>query len=271
MDGGPVLGAAARSLWEGILRWAFPDECRGCGVPLGASPTLCPTCWAGIQTWGRLQDTSISAPEEPDAAMEARAATLYDGAVRGAILAMKMEGRPRLCRPLANLIANITPPLYQWDDYIALIPIPSHRVRRAERGFNQTELLAKWLSPQVGLPVRASWLKRVKATRPLSGLEGGMEARRDEVRDAFRSGPIPEEQQGSSALLVDDILTTGATTTEAARGLIAAGLGRVDVICVARSLPDDGADDGADEGADEWAEDLDDDASEEFDHADDAA
>lgn len=243
MSSASVLRAALGALGEGVLRWAFPDECRQCETPLGASRTLCPDCWAGIQTWGRMQDPSL----DPEASTEARAATRYHGAAREAILAMKMDARPGLCRPLANLIADITPPLYKWDEYVALVPIPSHRVRRAERGFSQTDLLAKWLSPRVGLPARPGWLRRVKATRPLSRLEGGPEARREEVRDAFRCGVIPDDFHGRAALLVDDIVTTGATTSEAARALMAAGLGRVDVICVARALPDDfdDADDAA--------------------------
>ncbi|MBT3270654.1 ComF family protein [Candidatus Poribacteria bacterium] len=195
--------------------------------------------------WDRRQDATL----DGEAPMEARAATRYSGATRDAILAMKGEARLGLCRRLADLIADISPALYDWDEYAALIPIPSHRVRRAERGFSQTELLAKRLSRRVGLPVQTRWLRRVKATRPLRLLEGRHE-RSAEVRDAFRCRAIPKERHGSAALLLDDIVTTGATTMEARSALIDAGLGRVDVICVARALGSpDGSFDDTDDAA----------------------
>ncbi len=181
--------------------------------------------------------------------MATRAATRYMGAAREAILAMKLDARPGLSRRLAHLIADITPTLYDWREYSALIPIPSHRVRRAERGFSQTQLLAKWLGRRVGLPVQSSWLRRVKATTPLSRLEGP-DARRLEVEGAFRCARIPEAWEDKPALLLDDIVTTGATTAEAARVLREAGLTYVDVVCVARTIPDppDVDDDLADTG-----------------------
>jgi predicted amidophosphoribosyltransferase len=169
--------------------------------------------------------------------MATRAATRYKGAAREAILAMKLDARPVLSRRLAHLIADITPALYDWREYSALIPIPSHRVRRAERGFSQTELLAKWLGRRVGLPVQSRWLRRVKATRPLSRLEGP-DARLLEVQGAFRCARIPNAWGDKPALLLDDIVTTGATTAEAAHVLSRAGLTRVDVVGVARTIPE---------------------------------
>jgi ComF family protein len=227
------LRSSLALLGSGALHWAFPDACRNCEAPLGFSPTLCPSCWRGIQTWGRMQDGVL----DPASPMATRAATRYKGAAREAILAMKLEARPRLSRRLAHLIADIAPALYDWSEYGALIPIPSHRVRRAERGFSQTELLAKWLGSRVGLPVQSNWLRRVKATKPLSRLEGPA-ARRIEVQGAFRCARIPDTWGDRPALLLDDIVTTGATTAEAARVLGEAGMTRVDVVCVARTVPD---------------------------------
>ena len=68
------------TLAEGALHWAFPDECRHCGTPLGASPTLCSDCWDSIPMWGRLQDATLEGAGQ----MEARAATRYSGAAREA-------------------------------------------------------------------------------------------------------------------------------------------------------------------------------------------
>jgi ComF family protein len=169
-----------------------------------------------------------------------RAATLHDGAVREAIHALKYSARPGLAAPLAELILSVDPPLFRWQEYQALVPIPLHRVREAERGFNQAGRIARALSKSLGVPVQGGWLRRTRATPPLAG-PGGYEERALKVRGAFRAR-LPPDAAGCSVLLVDDVLTTGATTSEAARVLVEARAGRVDAVAVARALPANGSD-----------------------------
>jgi ComF family protein len=149
---------------------------------------------------------------------------------RDAIHALKFRGRRALARPLAKLIVE------QWGaaldaDVAALVPVPLARGRQAERGFNQAALLAERLAAALGVPARPRWLARVRATAPQSDL--GAAERRANVRGAFVAHPAVA---GRHVVVVDDVLTTGATVAECARALKAAGAARVGVLAVARVL-----------------------------------
>jgi ComF family protein len=112
-----------------------------------------------------------------------------------------------------------------------VVPVPLHPARLAERGFNQAELLAAACAPRWRLPVLGRALVRVRPTRPQTDLDA--EARRVNVRDAFRA-PRPAGVRDRRLLLVDDVLTTGATAAAAARALRAAGARAVGVLTLAR-------------------------------------
>jgi ComF family protein len=186
-----------------------PGCCARCGAAGAAGP--CARCAA-----------------EPPAWDWARAAAEYEGVARDAIHAFKFDGKTALARPLAALVAE------QWgvavgSDVAALVPVPLARGRRRERGFNQAALLAGRLGARLGVPVRAGWLARVRATRPQSDL--GAAERRANVRGAFAA---PATVAGRHVVVVDDVLTTGATAAECARALRLAGAARVGVLTVAR-------------------------------------
>jgi ComF family protein len=149
--------------------------------------------------------------------------------IRDAIHAFKFGGRQALARPLAALLTEgsgrpVLPP-----DVAALVPVPLARARRRERGFNQAALLAERLGAALGVPVRARWLARVQATQPQTEL--GAAERRANVRGAFAADAAVA---GRHVIVVDDVLTTGATAAECARVLRAAGALRVGVLTVAR-------------------------------------
>jgi ComF family protein len=112
-----------------------------------------------------------------------------------------------------------------------VIPVPLSRGRRRERGFNQAELVARAVAREAGLPLRARVLKKTKERPPQAGLSAA--ARRTNVQSAYRAR-LPRSLQGKTLLLVDDVLTTGATAEAAARALLAAGAGAVDVLTLAR-------------------------------------
>ncbi len=113
----------------------------------------------------------------------------------------------------------------------ALVPVPLGRPRQRERGFNQAALLAERLAPALGVAVRPRWLARVRDTQPQSDL--GAAERHANVRGAFAARA---EVAGHHVVVVDDVLTTGATVAECARALRAAGAARVGVVAVARVL-----------------------------------
>jgi ComF family protein len=228
------------------LDLVFPALCPVCGATLAAGrrDPLCGPCWAAIPTLGEPCCARCGAPEptgdagapracgpctiEPPPWDWARAAADYTGVVRDAIHAFKFERRRALARPLAALV------LAQWGGILrtgvsALVPVPATRAREAERGFNQAALLAERVAVDVDVPVRARWLARVRATRAQSDL--GAAERRANVRGAFAAAPAAA---GRHVVVVDDVLTTGATAAECARALRAAGAARVGVLTVAR-------------------------------------
>ena len=142
------------------------------------------------------------------------------------------SGRPELSRPLAALAADAL--LAAAADVDALVPVPVHARRRRERGFSQAErLLAAARGFVHGLPrIDARSLVRVRATVDQAGLSRA--ERQRNVRDAF-AVVAPGAVAGASLLLVDDVMTTGATADAAARALLAAGARRVEVFALARA------------------------------------
>jgi ComF family protein len=213
---GTALAAGRRDplcgvCWHAIPRLAAPC-CERCGVPFAAGgPGLCGACAVDPPPWDW-----------------ARAGAEYDGVVRDAIHALKFEGKRALARPLADLV------LAQWGGSIpsgvaGLVPVPLAAGREQERGFNQAELLAERLATGLAVAVRPHWLARVRATQAQSDL--GAVERRANVRGAFSAHPAAA---GRDVIVIDDVLTTGATAGECARALRAAGAARVGVLTVAR-------------------------------------
>jgi ComF family protein len=197
--------------------------CDGCGIPLdgacapgasGRGPEICPAC--------RVD------PPEFD---RARGAGLYAGPLRRALHALKFRGRRSLGRPLADLICEQCLPVLRAGGEV-LVPVPLARARLRERGFNQAEVIAERLGATLDLPVRHRWLARVRDTAPQTDLAAA--ARIANVDGAFVAR---RAVAGRHVILVDDVLTTGATSRACARALRAAGASRVDVVTAARVAP----------------------------------
>jgi ComF family protein len=151
--------------------------------------------------------------------------------VREALHAFKFRGKRALARPLGDLLAEEGARLVPTEAVDCLLPVPLHPRREAERGFNQSTLLARRLGWRWGIPVVEEALRRTVATRPQTEL-GGDERRRN-VSGAFvlrQPGAVADRR----TLLIDDILTTGATVSECARVLLTGGAAAVGVLTVAR-------------------------------------
>ncbi len=162
----------------------------------------------------------------------ARAATLYEagGPIRQAILLFKHGRRVSLAPHLGRLMAEAADGLFDPRQFDLLIPVPLHPRRERERGFNQAALLAKELGRRWSLRVNRRVLRRMRATEAQSG---GREAREANVRDAFVVAQ-PDQVEGQSLLVIDDVLTSGATVNECTHALLAAGAAEVAVYTLAR-------------------------------------
>jgi len=214
----PLCGAC----WDRIAR-ITPPCCDRCGLPWPASARL------SLSVTATGPPVCDACQVEPPGWDWARAGAEYEGVVRDAIHALKFRGKRALARPLAQLIGEQWPPLAR--DVAALVPVPLGRPRERERGFNQAALVAERLAPDLGVAVRPRWLARLRDTQPQSDLGAG--ERRANVRGAFEARA---EVAGRHVVVVDDVMTTGATLAECARALRAAGAARIGVVAVARVL-----------------------------------
>jgi ComF family protein len=152
----------------------------------------------------------------------------YDGALRKLIHEFKYSGLPQLASKLGPLMSAAMPREQRFD---LIVPMPLHWRKRLERGFNQSELLAKVLSKRTGIPV-VNALRRRKSTPPQAGLTRAQ--RRLNVAGAFEADQR-ERIDGRHVLLIDDVLTTGATASACAAVLKRAGARRVTLLTLARA------------------------------------
>jgi ComF family protein len=237
----------ARSLLTGFADLVWPRACRVCDMRLGANapsdflcetclPELladplpaCPRCAATVGPHVDLADGCLTCR---NAAFHFSAAVRlgpYDGRLATAVLRMKSEEYEPLAEELGRQFAMRHRLELLSGKPVAVVPVPLHWRRRWSRGYNQSEAIARGLAADLGLPCRPRWLARVRATptqRALSATE-----RKENVRGAFRAGR--GVATGARLLLIDDVLTTGATADAASTALRAAGVAQVTVAVLA--------------------------------------
>lgn len=208
-----------RECWNAIER-IDPPCCATCGLPL-------PSFEPAASTIPLRCHACVTAPPPFD---YGRAAGAYAGPLREALHALKFGGNRALAGPLSALVLEQCGALL-GPHVDAFVPVPLAHARERERGFNQAALLAAHLAAASGLPSKPAWLSRSRGTRPQTELTAG--ERRANVTAAFVAS---RRVSGAHVVLVDDIVTTGATAAECARTLRAAGARAVGVIAVARVL-----------------------------------
>jgi len=237
-----ALGRVARVALNAVL----PPRCLACGEPVADPGTLCAPCWSGLSFIAPPVCAACGYPfayEEAAGALcgacsrerpayhRARAALIYDQASRGLILALKHGDRTDSAPSLARWIGGAARELLGAADMIA--PVPLHRWRLLARRYNQSALLAHALARGTGLPCVADLLVRRRRTPSQGGLTARQ--RRDNVRGAFAVHPARADAlAGKRVVLVDDVLTTGATAESCARALVRGGAAAVEVATLAR-------------------------------------
>jgi ComF family protein len=222
----------------------FPPQCMACRTPVG-QPGLCATCWSavtfldgpGCRCCGlpfpvalEGENSCAACLAQPPAFDAARAILAYDDASKGAILALKHADRLELVPNFARWLARTGMPLVEGCDLV--VPVPLHRWRLWQRRYNQAAELARALSRLTGLSCDTTALTRSRATAS-QGAMASAKARRRNVQRAFQV-PVPAKVAGKGVLLLDDVLTTGATAEACARALKRAGAARVFVLALAR-------------------------------------
>lgn len=230
-----------------VVDMVFPPRCPLCGAGLAAQDGLCAACWNDLVIPGEPAcascqrpivtdmgtDTTICAPcmTSPPRHDGIAAATLYNDASRRLVLSLKHGGKIALAPMMARLMAARLPADVGADWLI--VPVPLHRWRLWRRGYNQSALLAREIGRiRIGA-IGVDTLKRHKATPSLGGL--GRKARQRALSGAIEISPIWQGRlKGANVLLVDDVLTSGATSNACVSALKRAGAARVIVTCFAR-------------------------------------
>lgn len=224
----------------------YPPSCLACGRVMGASGGVCAGCWSEIRFIERpyCEVTGVpfdhergeglisaAALADPPAYDRARAAVLHDGPARKLAHRLKYSDRADLAPAMAQWMRRAAGETIEAVD--AIIAVPLHRTRLIKRGYNQAGELARALSAQTGKPLAAGVLLRRKPTEQQVGL--GRNARIENVRGAFAVDRAKQPSiMGKHLLLIDDVLTTGATVNAAARVLKRAGAAEVSVLTFAR-------------------------------------
>jgi ComF family protein len=156
----------------------------------------------------------------------------YDGVLREVVLRLKNSAGETLAEVMGVLFAKQCEARLRAFAPDMIVPVPLYWLRRWKRGYNQSQALAQGLAAGLGLPRRSRWLRRVRHTPRQVGQTAT--DRRANLRNAFVARPRTE-WKGKTILLVDDVMTTGSTASDAARALRAAGAGRVIVAVLARN------------------------------------
>jgi ComF family protein len=231
---GPPAAAAPEPPAVGILR---PHVCAGCLLGLmPLEPPLCTCC--GVMFKGRTGEDRLCGRciESPPAFRMARAAVVYDRSMTAMIQRFKYRGKTHLAAPLGALLGAAFDSHWAGSEVDLVLPVPLHPRRLKKRGFNQSLLLIRELRRRgavAGAAVETDLLVRRRETASQSGL--GRSERRENVSRAF-DARHPEKIAGKSVLLVDDVITTGATADACARVLLENDATRVDVLAVARVI-----------------------------------
>ncbi|TCR70328.1 ComF family protein [Bosea sp. BK604] len=245
-----ALRTASRRGLHGAIGLVYPPSCIACKGATAQAQALCARCWSGIGFIERPYCERLGTPFEvdlgaglvspaaisdPPVFARARAVCRFDGTARELVHRLKYGDRTELALTLGRMMAQAGHELLGEADLI--VPVPMHRTRLWSRRFNQAAALAQVLAKHSGVTLAPTALARVKRTTQQVGLTRPQRA--DNLQGAFKVLPAMRPTvEGRHILLVDDVLTTGATANAAARALLRAGARQVDMLTFARVVTD---------------------------------
>jgi ComF family protein len=237
---------------QAALQWIYPPQCLTCDTPVASDFGLCGACWRATPFISGLVCDACGVPlpgDDPGHSVhcddcmaigrpwsQGRAALLYRDNGRALVLALKHGDRLELARPMAGWLLRAAEPMLRPNMIVA--PIPLHWFRLVSRRYNQSALLSAIVARAAGLDQCPDLLIRRKST-------GTQDGRSRDGRFANMNGALsihPARQarmEGRHVLLVDDVMTSGATFAAAAEACVAAGATGVSVLALARVAKDD--------------------------------
>ena len=264
-----MLARALKRTRDGLVALFYPQDCHLCGASVESldDGVCCDRCWRDekitrviaspfcfkcglplphITTFSNPRDSASNERQAAATAQSrwcgkchdlpfhaARSAGLYSGAIEASILFLK--SRPHVCRRLREIMFATFLSHREALQSDIVLPVPLHRARERERGFNQATVIARLFARRFNIGLEERLLARVKYTdMHRAGLDEVDRAK--SVRRAFKVRK-PEVVNGASVLLVDDLYTTGSTVSACAGALIDAGARRVAVLTLARVVP----------------------------------
>jgi ComF family protein len=234
---------------DSLLNLIYPDICFICSAPLARRRDcgICSNCWkktiglkiakpwctsCGLPFQGKEEHLCGKCILHPPPYAGARSYGYYTEELSGLVQGLKFHGRRNLSRLAGPLLADAFYDSWGRDEFDLAVSIPLHPKRKRERGFNQAELLARSLVQLIKLPFCKNALVRIRQTLPQVGLTDS--ERLENMHKAFRCNNLITKKR---VLLIDDVMTTGATVASATQALLEGGALRVSVLTLARAVP----------------------------------
>ena len=222
-----------------LLDLLFPLRCAGCAKIVKNEP-LCAHCFNAIPLHNTLfcGECKARIPGSSKVChrhvpyLLAAATDFHHPTVTNLVHALKFQYIASAARPLARLTAEYLNTAMPEEAGVIIVPVPLSGARTRKRGYNQSELIARDLALLLDMPIETRALSRVRNSEPLSTLHGGLRTRAENIRGCF-AVTNPALVAGKNIFLVDDVTTSGATFTECARALKAAGARRILAVAAA--------------------------------------
>jgi ComF family protein len=244
----------ARQLADAVMNLFYPEHCAiCCAEPIWRHVEygVCRRCWENslrlciARPWCPCCGLPFHTPDPQDTHLCSQCATqvppfsgarsfgYYTGELSRVIQQFKFRGRRNLAALLAPLLARTFCESWEQDEFDLIVPVPLHRKRQRRRGFNQAAILGARLGRLLAIPWTGDVLRRSRDTRPQVGLTDS--ERQSNLHRAFRCDR-PAALAGKRVLLLDDVMTTGATLASAADALLEGGAKQVSALTVARAV-----------------------------------